>query len=196
MPRITGPNIAEHVAAQEAAVFGAAIRLFAASGVDNVAMAAIAEEVGLARSSLYRYFPTKSAIVHRWFDVAMAPLVADSDRIAASDLPRAQRFASWVQRQLDFLSDPGNRAMIRASIDTDELSDKQRTSIAERHQDLYASLSRILTGASETDPTTRARILLIVGALRDHASLSAAGIPESVVREELIRTTALIAAVH
>ena len=42
----------------------------------------LAEEVGLARSSLYRYFPTKSAIVHRWFDVAMAPLVADSDRIA------------------------------------------------------------------------------------------------------------------
>ena len=63
MPRITGSNIVEHVAAQEQAVFDAAIGLFTEQGVSNVTTADIATEVGLARTSLYRYFPTKASIV-------------------------------------------------------------------------------------------------------------------------------------
>ena len=59
MPKITGDSIAEHVAAQETAVIGATVALFAERGAVNVTMADIAGEVGLARTSVYRFFPTK-----------------------------------------------------------------------------------------------------------------------------------------
>lgn len=196
MPKITGSNIAEHVLAQEAAVFAAATRLFAERGVDNVSMGMIAEEVGLARSSLYRYFPTKSTIVHRWFELAMTPLVEDCDRIAQSATPPAEKFTTWVDRQIDFLSDPGNHAMISASIETTELTDEQRSSMGERHRDLYASLARIIAASTDNDEvTTRARVLLIVGLLRNHADLADASIPDSIVRSELVRAAGLIAAI-
>ena len=65
MPKITGDSIAEHVAAQEAAVIAATVSLFAERGAGNVTIADIAAEVGLARTSVYRYFPTKGAIVAR-----------------------------------------------------------------------------------------------------------------------------------
>ena len=196
MPKITGPTIAEHVIAQEAAVFAAATRLFAANGVENVAMGAIADEVGLARSSLYRYFPTKSAIVHRWFERAMAPLIEDSERIARSELAQGVRLVSWIERQIDFLADPGNHAMIRAAIETGELTDEQRASISERHRALYDSLAAIIAGVDlVVDVTTRTRALLIVGMLRNHAAVVAAGVPDAVLRPELIRAGALIAAI-
>lgn len=195
MPKITGPSIAEHVAVQEAAVFAAATRLFAERGVDNVSMGTIADQVGLARSSLYRYFPTKSAIVHRWFETVMTPLIADSDEIARSDLPRTEQFMGWVDRQIDFLSNPTHREMIRAVIEAEELGEAQRASMSERHGDLYASLATIITDPAIDDVTTRARVRLIVDLLRTHADLAAAGIPDSVIRAELIRTAVFIAAI-
>ena len=67
MPRITAGSVAEHVAQQERAVFDAAIALFTERGYSAVTLGDIAKEVGLARNSLYRYFPTKASILLRWY---------------------------------------------------------------------------------------------------------------------------------
>lgn len=198
MPKITGPTIAQHVANQEAAVFAAAIGLFARDGVADVAMSDIADEVGLARSSLYRYFPNKAAIVARWFDLVMAPLIADSDRIARSEQARPERFAAWINRQLALLSDPANRTMIDAALVTTELTEEQRTRMGARHQDLYASLHAIIADpdAASGDDLVRARVLLIVGLLRQVGDLEALGVPVRKAHSELLRAAALIAEIH
>ncbi|MEZ5136913.1 MAG: helix-turn-helix domain-containing protein [Acidimicrobiales bacterium] len=67
-PRITAPTIAEHAACQETAILDAAADLFAERGVVGTEMADIAEAVGIARSSLYRYFPDKDHILLAWFE--------------------------------------------------------------------------------------------------------------------------------
>ncbi len=194
MPRITGSNIAEHVAEQEAAIFAAATKLFGEHGVNDVSMGAIAEAVGLARPSLYRYFPTKDAIVFRWFDQAMTPLIAESARIADADLDASERFDRWIERQLDFLADPGNQGMISASLESSELADEHRNLIGARHGDLYASLDAILGDQvrKQDEETRRARVLLIVGLLRNFAAHGNAGVPESIARSELLRAARLI----
>lgn len=195
MPKISGPNIAQHVANQEAAVFEAATRLFAVYGVDTVSMGAIAEEVGLARPSLYRYFPTKSSIVVRWFERAMGPLISESNLLAASDVDRGDKFDAWIDRQVEFLLDAGNRAMISASLAVGELSDEQRHLIGRRHRDLYASLQRIvLNGAQDIDhESVRVRVLLIVDLLRGLGDLTDRGVPPDLARSEILRASRLIA---
>ncbi len=193
MPKISGENIAEHVAAQGQAVFDTAIRLFGERGVANVTTGDIASEVGLARTSIYRYFPTKASIVHRWFEEAMPPLVAAATAIADAPLPRAEQLQRWVDLQLDFLVDDNNHAMIQASRDTGDMPDDILTAIGRRHRDLYASLHRIVADEDTPEPATATRVLLIAMLLRDLVDLTTKGIPIAVARAELQRATALIA---
>ncbi len=197
MPKIAGENIAEHVAEQEAAIFAAATRLFAEHGVNDVPMGVIAEAVGLARPSLYRYFPTKAAIVVRWFDQQMTPLIAESTAIAETDATTSERFDRWIEHQIDFLADPGNHAMIRAALESAELPDQDRHVIGARHRDLYASLNAILADrAVECDAATgQARMLLIVGLLRNFSDLANSGVSEPIARQELVRAARLIGSV-
>ena len=194
MPKITGPNIAQHVADQRAAVFAAAIGLFEEHGVDGVSMGTIADAVGLGRSSLYRYFPNKATIVGQWFSTAMEPLIEESEQIARSDESRAERFAAWVELQIGFLSNPANQTMIHASLSSNEMSDQQRAHIVARHRDLYATLHAII-GVPDTDDdiVVRARVRLIVGLLRNVDDLQHAQIPAKVVHDEVMRIAFLAA---
>lgn len=155
----------------------AAIRLFTQHGVESVSMGTIAEAVGLARPSLYRYFPTKSSIVVRWFDQAMGPLIADSDQIARSDARPTARFDEWVDHQVAFLLDLASRAMIQASLESDDLSDEERNTIGRRHRDLYDSLQAIISDSDATadSQTIRVRVLLIVDLLRGLGELRPRG---------------------
>ena len=84
MPRIAADNIAEHVANQQAAVLDAAVRLFTASGYHDVSLGDIASEVGLARNSLYRYFPDKAHLLLAWFRVVV-PETIEAWRNAIDD---------------------------------------------------------------------------------------------------------------
>ena len=157
-------------------------------------MGSIAREVGLARSSLYRYFPNKSAIVQRWFETVMGPLIEQSEGIAQSDRSRAQRFTDWVELQIDYLSDPANQVMIRAALESDELDDEQRSSIGARHRKLYASLHSIIAGPDLIDDRlVSTRILLVVGLLRNLGGLATDDVPHELVRTELVRAATLIA---
>lgn len=193
MPKIAGATIAEHVAAQEEAVFAAAVQLFTERGVANVSIGDIAQRVGLARTSLYRYFPTKTSIVHRWFESAMVPLIEESNAIAASDAPRSGRLEQWVNLQLDFLTDDNNRAMIRASLETNDMPDDIRASIRLRHRDLYDTLEQIVTTPDVDDAATAARVMLIAGLVRNLNDLENLNLPTSLARQELLRAAAVIA---
>lgn len=186
MPRISAATVAEHVAAQEAAVIGAARDLFNARGVQNVTLADIAQQVGLGRTALYRYFPTKAHILQRWFDLAMAPLV-EASRVAAEGPGSAEdRLAAWLRAQVDFLVSEEHTALVSATASGDDLPEDVRTEIGARHRELYATLAPLLAGA---DPTTaRARTLLIAGAVRSAADLIRSGTPRSLVESELLRT--------
>jgi len=185
MPRINAPTLAEHVAHQEAAVIEAARRLFDARGVRQVSLGDIADAVGLRRTSLYRYFPTKAHIVQRWFDLTMAPLIEASREAVDAKGSASARLDRWLDVQLDFMLDDEHTALVAASGEMDDLPDDIREQIGAQHRDLYGTLTPLLTG----DPTVvRVRILLIAGLVRSAAELARAGIPRDVVRRELRRT--------
>jgi AcrR family transcriptional regulator len=202
MPKISGSNIPEHVAAQEEAIVEAATELIAERGVNRVRLSDIAEAVGLARTSLYRYFPTKTSILHHWFETAMTPLIDASSSIATSSASRDDRLRDWIDLQLDFLDVEHNQAMIAATREADDMSNEVRAQIAERHRDLYTTLYLIVaTRDTETpdidtpdiEAATHVRVLLIAGLLRGVGDLREQALAPAIVRREVQRAAGLIA---
>jgi AcrR family transcriptional regulator len=199
MPRITGATIAEHVATQEAAVVAAARRLFAERGVAAVSLGDIAAEVGLGRTSLYRYFPTKGHILQRWFDLEMDPLLERSRAVVAEHGPGADALRAWLDVQLDFVTDEAHAALVDASSAAPELPPEVLAHFGQRHRELYGTLDDVLAaggaaGAAGAE-TRRVRALLIAGLIRSSAELVTHGVARDVVREELQRGALAIAGI-
>ncbi|RNL60399.1 TetR/AcrR family transcriptional regulator [Nocardioides marmoriginsengisoli] len=194
MPRISAATIAEHVAHQEAAVIDAARRLFDARGYQQVSLRDIAEEVGLSRTSLYRYFPTKAHLVQGWFEAAMVPLVDASAAAVAGDGSAADRLDRWLVVQLDFILDDEHTALVSASLASEDLPDEVREHIGARHRELYATLVPLLEGPAGADRAlVRTRTLLIAGLVRSAADLVRAGVARDRVDAELSRSALAVA---
>lgn len=187
MPRITGANIAEHVVAQEAAVVDAARRLFAERGVAAVSLGDIAGAVGLSRTSLYRYFPTKGHILQRWFDLEMDPLLERSRAVVAEQGPTVAALEAWLDVQLDFVTDEAHIALVDASAAAPELAPEVLAHFGQRHRELYATLDDVLRAGGADTATRRVRALLVAGLIRSSAELVGQGVPRATVRRELHR---------
>ena len=188
MPRIQAATVNEHVTRQRRAVLHAAARLFARDGYDAVGLADIAAEIGLARNSVYRYFPTKAHILQAWFDEAIDPLIDAGSAVLCGTRAPASRLASWVEVQFDFLVDPANDAMIRAALGSGELPPDVRADIGARHAGLYRPLTEFLAanGLSATEAPRYA--LLIAGLLRSAPDLIRSGMSRTAARRLLAGT--------
>ncbi len=149
MPRISAPSIAEHVAQQEAAILGAAARLFAERGVGGTDIGDIAKEVGLARSSLYRYFPDKQHILIRWFERELMPVLARSDEILRSEGTVPERLAAWLDYQLDEMAKPEHDILLRLAEEAAAGSPDVQKVIADGHVTMYRSLGALVDEALE-----------------------------------------------
>lgn len=191
MPRIHAPSVVEHVAQQRAAVFDAAIDLFVEHGYAAVNVGDIAERVGIARNSLYRYFPDKAHILAAWFEQVMDPLIAASEAAARRVEPASERLRRWVKLQLEFLFDPRHDVMVQAATTTPDLPAALRARFGERHRDLYATLGQVLIDGGLAPVIAERRSLLIAGLIRSGADLRRRGTGRSTVIADV--TTAALA---
>ena len=144
MPRITGANIEEHVRAQEAAILDAAALLFVRQGYGATTLGDIADSVGLARNSLYRYFPDKEHILLRWFARETGPLAARSVAVLDADRPPLERIEEWVDLQLDYVADPAHALGAQLMQEAEALSPSARRQIDDGHRRLYELLGRVV----------------------------------------------------
>ncbi len=136
MPRISAASVAEHVARQEQAVFDAAIGLFIERGYSAVTLGDIAAEVGLARNSLYRYFPDKSAILLRWYRAELPAQAARSTELLVGDDPPAARLVRWSLAQLDYASRPEHALVAAIGEAASDLGPDALAELAESHHQL------------------------------------------------------------
>jgi len=63
MPKISAPTVAEHRARQRTALLKAATEILVTDGIGAVTPAAVGAAAGLARPSVYQYFPSGAAII-------------------------------------------------------------------------------------------------------------------------------------
>ncbi len=198
MPRITGPSIAAHVAHQEEAVVRAATELFAERGFAAVTMAEIAERVGLARSSLYRYFPDKDHILLAWLRRENAALVERSAAIARSEGPPTLRLRRWLRLQLDYLLEPDHQLFTRIAVNLGDLRPEVFEAVVAEHRRLYATVEPIVAEALRARGRGRARrdpalvSSFVVGLLRAAGDALGRGTPVRQVRAELERAAVAV----
>ncbi|MGI9309310.1 MAG: TetR/AcrR family transcriptional regulator [Gammaproteobacteria bacterium] len=101
MPRIEAASIDEHVRVQEERLIRAATQLFRDNGYTKTDMGSIARAIGLARSSLYRYYPNKDYVLLACIGHAMAPVLKELEALKASVPEPRARIAAWLDLQLD-----------------------------------------------------------------------------------------------
>src|SRR5262245_56562687 len=104
MPRITEGSIEEHRQAARARVFDALARLMYERGYDAITLADIAEAAGMARTSMYNYYPTKEALLVAYTDSEMEAFVAQLRADLADAQGAVERLRLYVRRQLEYFA--------------------------------------------------------------------------------------------
>ena len=195
MPRIAAASVAEHVAQQERAVFDAAIGLFVERGYAGVSLADIASEVGLKRTSLYRYYPDKAHILLAWYHAEMPRQVAESERLLGGGGPPEARLHRWVEAQMDYARTPEHDLVVAFADISDQLSPDDLTELRDSHRALTAPLAGVL-GELGVAPLAQPAVETVLGGLVLAASRaeSVAGHPDGELRRRLQAAIAALVA--
>ena len=132
MPKIAAENIEEHVRRQTARILDVAGDLFASQGYRDTDLGDIAKRIGLARNSLYRYFPSKDHILVAVMQREMLPYVERTETLAQAFPDPAQRIDAWLDLQMELATGPCH-AMMGMLGDIGQASDELREQIRVLH---------------------------------------------------------------
>jgi TetR/AcrR family transcriptional regulator len=86
----------------EAGIVAAATRIFAESGYEGAAVAAIADAAGLSKQNLMYYFPTKQALYQRVLDDVLDEWLARMESLDDPDGEPREVLRAYVQAKLRF----------------------------------------------------------------------------------------------
>lgn len=150
-------------------MFDAALRLFVERGYAGVSLGDIAAEVGLARNSLYRYFPTKASILMRWYASEMPAQIQRSADLLDGDGTPADRINRWATTQIDYAHRPEHRLIAALGEAAGDLSPDARNELTVSHQQLMAPFHAALTEAGLTGAELTATADLIWNAVLTQA---------------------------
>ncbi|NEC67281.1 TetR/AcrR family transcriptional regulator [Streptomyces sp. SID9727] len=182
MPRISAATVAEHHAQQRQALVRAARGLLEGGDAEAVTFAAVARATGLARNSVYKYFPGRpellAAVVEdalpRWTDAIDAGMTA-------ARTPR-ERIAAYVSAQLELVRSGEHRiARALAGVRDARLV---RESAGRVHGALLTPLTDALTELGEEDP--RRTALLLQGIVNAATTAIEAGDDYAAVSERAV----------
>ncbi|MBW3602094.1 MAG: TetR/AcrR family transcriptional regulator [Actinobacteria bacterium] len=105
MPKLWRDTIAAHRREVRDAVLDATARLAGQHGVLNVTMSQIAEDVGIGRATLYKYFASVEEILQTWHERQISDHLQLLTEIAERDAPQEARLVevlgayAQIQRQ-------------------------------------------------------------------------------------------------
>ncbi|AEA24163.1 TetR/AcrR family transcriptional regulator [Pseudonocardia benzenivorans] len=156
MPRIQAPTVAEHRERQRRAILDAARALLAETG-QAPSLAAVGARIGLARPSVYQYFPSREALLEAVVaEVFPAWTRHVLDRVAAAGTP-AERVWAYVEANVELFTGPEQAIAkaLRTLIDPAVL----HAHSAQLHTQLREPLIDALRGLDEADPERMAELI-------------------------------------
>lgn len=142
MPKINAPSVAEHRAQQWEALIGEATRILLADGPAAVTPRAVGAAVGLARSSVYEYFPSSGDLLAEVAVRAIAEWSAElAGAIAPAD-PGWPRLEAYVRSTLAMVA--SGKHEIANRLEGVSFTDSQVQRFMEHHDALSSPLPAIL----------------------------------------------------
>ncbi len=187
MPRIEADSIEEHVRLQTARILDAASRLFRERGYRGTDMEDIARAIGLARNSLYRYYPSKDHILLDCVQRDMEPYLGQLRALEASMANPRERIAAWVNLQVEMATSPAHHTLEQVSEIRQEAPELRRR-LLELHDApaavLETALDEILRSRRRDTATVAA---MIAGMVQAAAARALGGGNAATVKRELRR---------
>ncbi|MEN3540561.1 helix-turn-helix domain-containing protein [Microbispora sp. ZYX-F-249] len=194
MPRISAATVADHRANQHAALLEAAREILAAEGVHALTPAAVGARIGLARSSVYRYFASTADILAQLVEDALprwsARLRAAIAPAATPDGSLPARIRAYGRAALEFVGSP-DYALIPA-LQSIGLPGECRVRVDELHGELIAPLADALREAGADHPALRAELawgVLRAGARRLMPDVAGHGPAVTADADEVVEIT-------
>ncbi len=157
MPKIQASTVAEHRAAQRAALLDAARALLSEHPEQIPSLADVARHAGLARSSAYSYFKSRTDM----FDVLVADTFPRWSAFVEKQMAEARtpgaRILAYVEANLQLVA-RGDHALARALASAGN-SEVLATSSRLLHDSLEAPLRAALTEHGASDPDRMAELV-------------------------------------
>lgn len=185
MPRIKADSVAEHVEQQRVAVLNAAIELFVERGYAEVGLADIAARVGLARNSLYRYVPDKSALLVEWYRRAIPETIGAWRAATAGDDPPAERLQRWAHAYLTWALSPQHRLVGPLTDLVGSLDDETRREVGELHRQMMGVVAEVVEDAGVAPDEVGGVVDLLAGLVLGAARAEQGGSVDERVRRRL-----------
>lgn len=187
MPRIEAPTVAEHREMRRREVVANARELLMREGPAGVTPAAVAKATGLARSSVYQYYPTTGALIGAAVEDLFALAQERLDgALAHAGTDASARLAAYISTTLELAAQghsPG-RMMGMTGVPP-----KGIARLRELHDALAAPLIAIMETYAAELPGANARVLagLASGTLNGAAVLVEHGAPLQEVTAATVR---------
>ncbi len=161
MPRIEASNIEEHIRMQTGRILDAAGDLFRERGYRRTDMNDIARRIGLARNSLYRYYPNKDHILLACVQRDMAPYLEQVRELESEYRDPRDRIDAWIDLQMKIATGPC-RATMEMIGEIRETSPKFRREIRALHEPparVIGGAIAELMGGTDRDARTLAAMI-------------------------------------
>ncbi|MFB7186581.1 TetR/AcrR family transcriptional regulator [Streptomyces sp. NPDC056230] len=183
MPRIRAATVVEHHAQQRLALVRAARELLEGGDAEDVTFTAVARATGLARNSLYKYFPGRPELLAAVVEDAM-PRWTDAIRagMSAAGTPE-EKIAAYVSSQLELVRS-GEHRIAQALAGVRDAT-VVRESAVRAHRELLTPLIDALTDLGEEDP--RRTALLLQGIVNAATTAIESGDDNAAVTERAVR---------
>jgi AcrR family transcriptional regulator len=161
MPRIAAANIEEHIRLQTGRILDAARDLFSKKGYGYTDIGDIAKSIGLARNSIYRYYPSKDHILVAVMQRDMAPYLQEVEALSFRITDPVERIDAWLDLQIELATGPC-QATMKMLGDMVEVPAESRQEISALHEPLRtvleSSAAAILKGSRRDEKVLSAMI--------------------------------------
>lgn len=149
MPKIVGHTVAENRDLRQSALLNAAAEIAHEQGIGAVTVAAVAERVGIARSSVYSYFSSGADMIA---DILVDELITLAAELKAATSPAGteqEAVELWMRAALRYVAD-GRHAFVRAASHAD-LPPTRKAQVNGLHHAMAAPLMRAFANRGERE---------------------------------------------
>ena len=180
MPKIDAPPVAVHHAQRRAAILDATVSILGDLGAGELTPAAVAAATGLARSSVYQYYPSTAALIAAGVEETFRRTITHIETGLATATSPRERVRAYVESALDAAAAGHEPMRLYATAD---LPEPCRAALHDLHRQATRPLVEALTELGVDDPAGVAGLVggvISAGAAQITAGRSAASVRSGV----------------
>lgn len=182
MPRISAPSVAEHRAIQREALISEATQILLADGTSAVTPAAVGKAVGLARSSVYEYFPSSGDLLAEVAVRAIIDWTSELGEAINPVEPGWPRLEAYVRASLTMVAE--GKHEIANRLEGFAFTSSQVQRFMEHHDEISSPLPTILAEIGTAAPALDST--LVQGIVDAGAKRISQGSDATVVSERVL----------